>query len=349
MELEIVDAHMHLWTPQTHPWVTKAATEGGHPAGSFGKQLERDRSVHSPRGRKGGVPSSCTTPTWPLLMHQSPASVETYALAEYSKDIHGYNVTQSVHVEAVWPGDPVGETRWVGGTWSTSVLGHSRWFSADGWMELLMETQLDFHMVSSTVGLSLCDHKPDKDQFIRLSSTNCFCMYSAIVGHADLSSSDLEDVLQRHCQFTRLRGIRHMLNYHPDKPQYSEPAHDNYLTDPAWIKGFGLLEKYNLSFELHVLPRQMHRCVVYTEESMFLSGKGSSIRLTYPLIGRLRWSSSTPMWWWWWITVVYPTRETRPTWNCGEKVRTCSELVKGRLESKCKINHVLLSQYIVVL
>lgn len=38
MELEIVDAHMHLWTPQTHPWVTKAAREGGHPAGSFGKQ-----------------------------------------------------------------------------------------------------------------------------------------------------------------------------------------------------------------------------------------------------------------------------------------------------------------------
>ena len=87
-------------------------------------------------------------------------------------------------------------------------------------------------------------------------------MYSAIVGHADLSSSDLEDVLQRHCQSARFRGIRHMLNFHPDKPQYSEPAHDNYLTDPAWIKGFGLLEKYNLSFELHVLPRQMHRYII---------------------------------------------------------------------------------------
>lgn len=48
-----------------------------------------------------------------MCMHQSPAPIETYALAEYSKDIHGYNVTQSVHVEAVWPGDPVGETRWV--------------------------------------------------------------------------------------------------------------------------------------------------------------------------------------------------------------------------------------------
>ena len=91
---------------------------------------------------------------------------------------------------------------------------------------------------------------------------NLLYMYSAIIGYADLSSSGLEDTLQRHCQFKRFRGVRHMLNYHPDKPQYSEPSHDNYLTDPTWIKGFGLLEKYNLSFELHILHRQMHRRVI---------------------------------------------------------------------------------------
>ena len=34
--LEIVDAHMHLWTPTTHPWVEKVR-RGGHPAGNFGK------------------------------------------------------------------------------------------------------------------------------------------------------------------------------------------------------------------------------------------------------------------------------------------------------------------------
>lgn len=41
------------------------------------------------------------------------ALVETYTLDEYEKDIQGYTVTQTVHVEALWPGDPVGETRWV--------------------------------------------------------------------------------------------------------------------------------------------------------------------------------------------------------------------------------------------
>ena len=50
-----------------------------------------------------------------------------------------------------------------------------------------------------------------------------------------------------------------MLNYHPKKPEYSEQVHDNFLTDPKWLAGIGLLEKYNLSFELHVLPAQMKR------------------------------------------------------------------------------------------
>ena len=35
-QLEIVDAHMHLWTPETHPW-TEKVKDGGHPAGKFGK------------------------------------------------------------------------------------------------------------------------------------------------------------------------------------------------------------------------------------------------------------------------------------------------------------------------
>lgn len=38
-------------------------------------------------------------------------SVITYMLEQYKKDITGYNVVQAVHVEACWPGDPVGETK----------------------------------------------------------------------------------------------------------------------------------------------------------------------------------------------------------------------------------------------
>ena len=54
-----------------------------------------------------------------------------------------------------------------------------------------------------------------------------------------------------------MRGIRQLLNYHPDKPQYCEVESDDYLTNQKWLEGLGLLAKYNLSFDLHCLPRQM--------------------------------------------------------------------------------------------
>lgn len=179
-------------------------------------------------------------------------SVETYTVAEYRKDIRGYNVAQSVHVEAVWPGDPVGETRWVCPTLGTGIVLYgatppSRW--------------LDGIADANPAGFPHGTPEPLFCSFCCCCCCSCFKLdsLSAIVGYADLSSSDLEDILQRHCESNRFRGIRHMLNFHPTKPQYSEPAHDNYLTDPTWIKGFGLLAKYGLSFDLHVLPHQMHR------------------------------------------------------------------------------------------
>lgn len=38
--MEIVDAHMHLWSPVTHPWVQKVR-DGGHPAGKFGNTASK--------------------------------------------------------------------------------------------------------------------------------------------------------------------------------------------------------------------------------------------------------------------------------------------------------------------
>ena len=44
--MEIVDAHMHLWSPETHPWVEKAR-DGGHPAGKFGETRPQCRVFRS--------------------------------------------------------------------------------------------------------------------------------------------------------------------------------------------------------------------------------------------------------------------------------------------------------------
>ena len=90
---EIVDAHMHLWSPETRPWLEDLRKEG-HPAGKFGEALSQAKLV--------------TDVTSCLFFAES---VATYLLEEYLNDVKGYNVTHAVHVEAAWPGDPVGETK----------------------------------------------------------------------------------------------------------------------------------------------------------------------------------------------------------------------------------------------
>ena len=90
--MEIVDAHMHLWTPATHPWL-ESVRNRGHPAGKFGEQVNPARNAIR------------------ITLLQSIAAIMTYTLEDYLNDIKGFNVTHAVHVEAVWPGDPVGETK----------------------------------------------------------------------------------------------------------------------------------------------------------------------------------------------------------------------------------------------
>lgn len=92
-----------------------------------------------------------------------------------------------------------------------------------------------------------------------LSGSHIVVSAIAIVGYCDLASPQAEDTLRRHCHSPRFRGVRHILNHHPTKPILSEAPHDKYLTDPQWLKGIGLLQKFGLSFELHILPSQMHR------------------------------------------------------------------------------------------
>ena len=92
--MEIVDAHMHLWTPETHPWLL-GVKDGGHPAGKFSEIVNCKICGRAPH----------------TLFLTEP--VLTYLLDRYREDTRGYNVTQCVHVEACWPGDPVAETRLV--------------------------------------------------------------------------------------------------------------------------------------------------------------------------------------------------------------------------------------------
>jgi predicted TIM-barrel fold metal-dependent hydrolase len=54
-----------------------------------------------------------------------------------------------------------------------------------------------------------------------------------IVASADLSHPDVEGVLERHAAYANLRGIRDL-------------RYDGYLSDPAWERGYALLERFGL-------------------------------------------------------------------------------------------------------
>jgi len=77
----------------------------------------------------------------------------------------------------------------------------------------------------------------------------------ALVAHAELNDPNVEALLAEHTSHRNVRGIRQILNWHPDPKKTYTPR--DLLADPAWQQGFALLRKYGLSFDLQIYPVQM--------------------------------------------------------------------------------------------
>jgi predicted TIM-barrel fold metal-dependent hydrolase len=77
----------------------------------------------------------------------------------------------------------------------------------------------------------------------------------ALVAHAELNNPKVEALLAEHASQRNVRGIRQILNWHPDPKKTYTPR--DWLGDADWHKGFALLRKYNLSFDLQIYPGQM--------------------------------------------------------------------------------------------
>ena len=75
-----------------------------------------------------------------------------------------------------------------------------------------------------------------------------------IVAYADLSTADAPEVLDRLSAYPNLRGIRQILNMHPD-PHYNYVGH-NYLELPRWRENLSRLASYRWSFDLQLYPAQ---------------------------------------------------------------------------------------------
>ncbi len=78
----------------------------------------------------------------------------------------------------------------------------------------------------------------------------------AIVGFVDLARDDAEEVIQRHQQYSRFRGVRQILSRLEDRPGLSF-APEHYLRNDLWRRNFTLLAERGLSFDLQLYPEQM--------------------------------------------------------------------------------------------
>lgn len=77
----------------------------------------------------------------------------------------------------------------------------------------------------------------------------------AIVAFADFSSPDIDEILSQHCQYKNIRGIRQILNRHPNENWHMSDR--DYMQDETWLRNYGLLEARNLSFDLQIFYHQV--------------------------------------------------------------------------------------------
>ena len=86
------------------------------------------------------------------------------------------------------------------------------------------------------------------------SEPGCEAIPAAIVGWADLSRDDLVPLLEGHKQASRTRGIRQVLNRHPNPVLNRAPR--DFLSEDAWRKGYAALARYGLRFDAQIYHHQ---------------------------------------------------------------------------------------------
>jgi predicted TIM-barrel fold metal-dependent hydrolase len=62
--------------------------------------------------------------------------------------------------------------------------------------------------------------------------------------------------LAAHATLPSVRGVRDILNWHPD-PVLTHRQRADLITDPAWLAGFAALREFGFSFDLQVFPAQL--------------------------------------------------------------------------------------------
>jgi len=79
-------------------------------------------------------------------------------------------------------------------------------------------------------------------------------MPTGVVASAALDDQDVGHLLAAHARHKRVRGVRHIVNWHADPRRTYTPR--DVTGDAAWQAGFALLGKHGLSFDCQAYPGQ---------------------------------------------------------------------------------------------
>jgi predicted TIM-barrel fold metal-dependent hydrolase len=74
-----------------------------------------------------------------------------------------------------------------------------------------------------------------------------------IVAFADMAASNAAEVIEAHCEYRNVRGVRQLLMQHRIDPTAADP-----LSSRLFRHNMRLLQRYGLSFDLQLLPTDMH-------------------------------------------------------------------------------------------
>ena len=167
---------------------------------------------------------------------------QVYLWKDYRDDMaqlpHGFVLTSAVHIETLSYEDPCDETLWL------MDLGELLYSSPSS-----SSSSSSFASSSSSI------------------SSSCQFRGYSIVGAVDLANQSHEAVrksLEEQVRLAKgtLRGVRYILNHHCTEPSLTWPNSppEDFLTsqmDTTYAKNLGLLEEYNLSFDLQCNPHQL--------------------------------------------------------------------------------------------
>jgi predicted TIM-barrel fold metal-dependent hydrolase len=77
-----------------------------------------------------------------------------------------------------------------------------------------------------------------------------------IVAGAELDEEGVGELLEEQCRYANVRAVRQMVLAHDD-PTWDFTGRPGLLGDAAWRRGFALLERHGLAFDLQLWPHQL--------------------------------------------------------------------------------------------